>query len=96
MSNNKYLLNKEIAEKIAISSECFIGHRFDLKNHVNNKIDRIDVIDAGNGYWDVILVHDIFKPPSIPEFYSFRCPTINLFDYLSAKNIEFDAKSFGL
>ena len=96
MSNNKYLLNKAVAEKIALSYQYLIGHTFNLKYHNNNQIDRIDVVDAGNGYWEVILVHDIFKPPCIPEFYNFRCPTINLFEFLSISNIDFDASAFGL
>jgi hypothetical protein len=96
MSNNAYLPNKAFAEKIAASYHYLIGHHFDLKHHNNNEIDRIDVIDAGNGNWEVILVHDIFKPSSIAEFYSFRCPTINIFEYFAVKNIRFDAKSFGL
>ena len=75
--------------------DAYVEHLFTLVDLTEMSPLKV-VIDAGNGYWDVILVHDIFKPPGIPEFYSFRCPTINLFDYLSAKNIEFDAKSFGL
>jgi hypothetical protein len=96
MRYKNYLLSKAVAEQIASSAQHLIGERFDGKYYNNNQIDRIDVDDAGNGYWDVILVHDIFKPPGIPEFYSFRCPTINIFEYLAVKNIRFDAKSFGL
>ena len=96
MSNNNYALNKDTAEKIASCYQYFIGRTFNLKLQKNCIIDRIEVMDADNGNWEVVLVHDIFKPPSIPEFYSFRCPTINLFQYLSDNHIEFDAKAFGL
>ena len=96
MINNNYALNKDTAEKIASCYQYLIGSAFNSKHYYNCKIDRIDVIDTGNGNWEVVLVHDIFKPPSIPEFYSFRCPTINLFQYLSDNRIEFDAKAFGL
>jgi hypothetical protein len=96
MSNNNYVLNKVTAEKIATDYQYLIGRSFNLKHQNNCTIDRIDLMDTGNGSWEVVLVHDIFKPPSIPEFYSFRCPTINLFEYLSSNKIEFDAKAFGL
>ena len=96
MINKKYLLNKAVAEKIASSYLHLIGRSFNLKHQNNRTIDRIDVMDGGNGNWDVILVYDIFKPPRIPEFYSFRCPSINLFEYLSDNHIKFDAKVFGL
>ena len=96
MNKNKYKLNKAIAEKITFSFQYLIGQTFNLKYQQNCKIDRIDVIDVGNGEWEVVLVYDIFKKPCIPEFYGFRCPTINIFEYLSNTNIEFDPKLFDL
>jgi hypothetical protein len=96
ISNKKYLPNKAVAEKIASSYMHLIGDSFNLKHQNNCTIDRIDVIDEGNDIWDVVLVHNIFKPPCIPEFYGFRCPTINLFEYLTDNHIEFDSKAFGL
>ena len=72
MSNKKYILNKTIAENIASSYQHLIGRSFNLKHHNNCTIDRIDLMDSGNESWEVVLVHDIFKPPSIGIFPIFK------------------------
>ena len=57
MSNKKYLLNKMVAEKIALGYMYLIGDSFNLKHQKNCKIDRIALMDDGIGNSDVVLVY---------------------------------------
>ena len=64
------------------------GFKFDSPNGILT-IDKVLPLKHRNGKYTPMVMHDIFTPPEIPEFYGFKNPAQYLIDYLDYMEIPF-------
>jgi len=84
----KILLTKKAAEKIASEYQWVKGQQFKTPHGWLN-IDMVvsEPDEKNDGCYHVAVKHDAFAKYSIPEFFGFRNPSCDLFDYLKEKEI---------
>lgn len=83
-----YYFNQESARKYANQYEFLIGYPMPAP-YQRCKIDTIEVRQLADGTYDVILIHDVFKKPVIPEILGFKNLEIPLIPYLEATGIDY-------
>jgi len=85
MKNPYY--NKESAIRYAEKYGFLVGYPLP-EPYQGCKIHSIEVRPLPDGTYDVILIHDVFKKPAIPEIFGFKNLEVPLIPYLEAKGID--------
>lgn len=52
-------------------------------------IDKVIPMRNCNGLYTPMILHDIFKPPTVPEYFEYKCPANYLISYLRDKKIPY-------
>lgn len=66
-----------------------VGRPLMILPYAGCKIDSVEPEFLPDGNYRVVVKHNIFGKDSIPEFYGFKNPTLDLFTYLDFSGIPY-------
>lgn len=82
----KNSFSKQIAIIIVRNFQFLIGKPF-IEPYTGCNVDSVEPLELPNGRYRVVVKHNAFAKNSIPEFFGYRNPTVDLFTYLEEVGI---------
>ena len=83
---NTSFSTETLARQIADDYQWLIGRYFETP-HGQLRIDSVEPFQLPSKEYQVYLIHDVFSVHSIPEFFGFINPKMELIQYLSNDGI---------
>lgn len=87
------MYTQTLANKISEDYQWLIDHRF-LTPHGTLSIDIVRPEKLKDGTYQVYVMHNAFGECSIPEFFGFQNPKLELTKYLKITNIPFKPEKY--
>lgn len=78
-----------VARAICKKYQWLVGsYQFDTPYGLK-RIDYVMPVRMSNGKYCPMVIHDVYLPPEVPEFYHYKSPANYLLSYLEYNNIPF-------
>ncbi len=84
----KNYFSKEAAIQIAAEYNFLVGKPLMILPYLGCKIDTVEPQELPNGYYRVVVKHNIFGKDSKPELFGLKPPTLDLGVYLDFAGVS--------